>query len=951
MNRILISCLAIGLCCPLTVAAQDFTGTIVGIVTDTSALPIPGATVTLASPAIQGVRSAVTDADGGYRYQTLPPGTYSLTFELPGFATLVREGVLVSIGRTVTINVQMTPAAIQETVTVSGATPVVDVQSAQLGVNFDRTLLENIPNSRDVWGVMATTPGIQMTRFDVGGSSMGTNTAYRAYGLQGQIDIRMDGIPLQSDTGGTNLYLDYGALSELRVSAAGNSAELSVPGASVNATVKTGSNELHGTFYTDYEGESFQSDNITDQHRDGGIVAGDKFHRYNDLNFNVGGPFQRDKFWWFYSFRRHYSALTTEMRQNDGTPGGLFTTTLTNHTAKVNYQLSKSNSVFATVQTGRKAQPYRGGQGPTAAFFKAESTGNQDSIVYAYKGQYNAVLGSRGLLEFAWNGQPWDAPYRSHVDVTPVRDLATSEVSGGHSGTAPGLTTTTPRYDDANVWQTHATASYFLRSHNLKTAFGLNRNVARSRLDGVPGSPGTVGHVVLYTTNGVPDRFQTQNTPFKYDSRMFQQYFYLQDNWQVATKLVLNVGFRIDRYVSSYPTQGNDGTGPFAVATTIQGRRLPVFTNIVPRLALIYDVFGDGKTAFKANYGRFSENVGNELARLANPNQTPLTNRYAWDGTLPITPALVARSTLLQTTGQTTPIDINPNLSNSYTDQYLLGLDHELLPAFGLNVTWVRTLRENIRGTINTAEPASAFAPVQARDPGPDGLVGTGDDRPFVVYERTGPAGSQLFLTNFDDGDRYDSFEVSANKRFGGGSQIITGFDYTKRDLAAPISNDPNQRLYGATSGASTAQWTYKVLGTYNLPWSASVSGSYVAQKGEPYGRRVQFTSALLVNRTTPLSQGNVTVFAEPSGAYYQDTIHLANIRLEKSFRFTGLSASHRLSAMFDLYNIGNIGAVVAVDDLVGRVRDRNGVDVARFGRYTQMINPRIFKLGVRYEF
>ena len=154
-------------------------------------------------------------------------------------------------------------------------------------------------------------------------------------------------------------------------------------------------------------------------------------------------------------------------------------------------------------------------------------------------------------------------------------------------------------------------------------------------------SPGQERGVVLYTRNGVPDQFQTQNTPFDYQSSMWQNYFYFQDKWQVTRKLVANLGLRWDRYLSHYPEQGNDGIGAFAVPTHFDKRTLPVFNNWVPRLGIIYDLFGNGNTALKVNYGRYAEDPDITFSQDANPNRTPITNRYAWDGTLPITPALV----------------------------------------------------------------------------------------------------------------------------------------------------------------------------------------------------------------------------------------------------------------------------------------------------------------------
>ena len=147
-------------------------------------------------------------------------------------------------------------------------------------------------------------PGIQVTAYDVGGSNMGTNTGFRTYGLSGQWNVRVDGVTTQDTASNLNLYFDYGALSEMQVSAAVNSAESNVPGAAINMTVKSGSNQLHSGFLYDWEGKSLQSDNMNADLQVKGIGITDQFSKYHDLNLNGGGPISKDKLWWFYSYCR-----------------------------------------------------------------------------------------------------------------------------------------------------------------------------------------------------------------------------------------------------------------------------------------------------------------------------------------------------------------------------------------------------------------------------------------------------------------------------------------------------------------------------------------------------------------------------------------------------------------------------------------------------------------------
>ena len=186
--------------------------------------------------------------------------------------------------------------------------------------------------------------------------------------------------------------------------------------------------------------------------------------------------------------------------------------------------------------------------------------------------------------------------------------------------------------------------------------------------------------------------------------------------------------------------------------------------------------------------------------------------------------------------------------------------------------------------------------------------------------------------------------------------QLITGWDWTKRNQQAPVSTDPNTVLYGGNQ--HYAGWSYKLLGTYVLPKGIELSGIYNAQKGEPHNRQTQFTGAARnmltatgAARTTNLAQGSTTVTMEPAGTYFSPTGHLTNLRAKKNFRIT---ERQRIEANFDLFNIFNANTVTGVETLSTTTSGTNtqaGQTVQRFLRAQSIINPRIFRLGMRYVF
>src|SRR5918996_5229060 len=171
--------------------AQGTTGSINGTVQDNTGAVLPGVTVTASGPAIMGVQSTVTNAQGQYRFPALPPGTYQVRYELSGFNTFVRDAIPVSVGFAATIDVQLKIATLAETVTVTGASPVVDTQNSNVQTNFTQEMIKNLPNARDIWALIAVAPGTTMSSYDVGGSRAGTQTGYSAYGRGGQVRVQV----------------------------------------------------------------------------------------------------------------------------------------------------------------------------------------------------------------------------------------------------------------------------------------------------------------------------------------------------------------------------------------------------------------------------------------------------------------------------------------------------------------------------------------------------------------------------------------------------------------------------------------------------------------------------------------------------------------------------------------------------------------------------------------
>src|SRR5919106_6805950 len=277
------------------------TGTIQGRVADAQGAVLPGVTVTATSPALIQPQTTVTSETGNYRFPAVPPGTYELTYELAGFNALKRSGISITLGFTANVNVELALATLQETVTVSGASPVIDTSATRIQQNFKMEQLQSIPNGRDMWALLAVTPAVQMSRIDVGGNRAGTQTGFTAYGQTGQVRVLIEGINTTEGTGGAGFYFDYGSLEEVFLGTSGQSAEMPNPGVQSQFIARSGSNQFEGEYHLDWYNNSLQGSNIPDEYTastafNGGPIRehSNEIDRYYDHDINVGGPIKKD---------------------------------------------------------------------------------------------------------------------------------------------------------------------------------------------------------------------------------------------------------------------------------------------------------------------------------------------------------------------------------------------------------------------------------------------------------------------------------------------------------------------------------------------------------------------------------------------------------------------------------------------------------------------------------
>ncbi|HLE68054.1 MAG TPA: carboxypeptidase-like regulatory domain-containing protein, partial [Vicinamibacteria bacterium] len=303
MSGRLLTCLFVVLVVAVgTASAQELRGRIDGAVTDNTGGVLPGVTVTVSGPALIQPQVTVTGADGSYRFPALPTGVYTLVFELPGFQTVRREELRVVLATTITINTQLPLAGVEETLTITGESPVVDVKNTNVGTSFTKELMQDIPNARDIWAAMAQAPGFQMQSYDVGGSHTGTQTGFSTYGFSGQNKTLLEGVNVTEGSDANAGYFDFGSFEEFSIGGAGNMGEQTGPGAFLNLTVKSGGDAFSASVYYDYENSDTISDNVPPEFAEaggvvdgfvspaGGLTRGNPITKQYDFNVSGGGP-------------------------------------------------------------------------------------------------------------------------------------------------------------------------------------------------------------------------------------------------------------------------------------------------------------------------------------------------------------------------------------------------------------------------------------------------------------------------------------------------------------------------------------------------------------------------------------------------------------------------------------------------------------------------------------
>ena len=620
--------------------------TIAGVVRDASGGVLPGVTVEASSPAlIEKVRSAVTDGSGQFRLDTLVAGVYSVTYALPGFSTVKRDGVQVQTGVTLTLNAELRLGGLQETITVTGETPVVDVQnSTRVQQVLSDEVLAALPASRGYGNLLAVSSGIQSNGTQSGGTNPGMIFFTSRGGRSNEGTVQIDGMNVGSAfNGGGVAGFGYDTVNaqEVQLTVAGGLGEADRGGPQFNIVPKSGGNNFAGTFFSNLAGSWSQSNNVDDELRSFGIPSPTKIIRNWDTSISVGGPIKRDRVW-FYGTARTFGEYTDIAGRfgnlNAGNPARwdyIADQSITSRTSnsrkslagRVTAQLSERNKVSAsfdkqfvcagsTYTVEGEGCRVRGDDWMGVYGFgtwSPESTMSQDGRDHVMQFSYTAPVTNKLLLEAAtsqflsnWNPTS-PAGALNQEPFIPVQEQS---IAGGvpvPNMVYHGYAGLNNNYQTHNVWR--ASASYVTGAHSMKVGYQGAYEVTDIFGD-------FADHGLQYRfLGGVPNQITQRITPWRQANRTRWDALYVQDQW-TRNRLTLQGALRYEKAWSFFP-EGLNGLqgdsrfgGPKRTLASAEG--VTGYQDVAPRMGLAYDVFGDGKTAIKANLAKYWQYAAND---------------------------------------------------------------------------------------------------------------------------------------------------------------------------------------------------------------------------------------------------------------------------------------------------------------------------------------------------
>ncbi len=916
---------------------------IAGTVTDASGGRLPGVTVEARSPAlIEGVRSAISDGSGQYRIIDLRPGMYDVSFVLPGFTLVKREGIRLESNFTAQIDAQLQISGVQESVVVTGASPVVDVQTATRREVMTSDVVELLPTGRTYITIAKVMPALDGARDDVGGSNASdTIRGVRAYGGGGEA-LYVDGLLMvmgQGDGSGNLMHFNQGGVQEYVYQVNGMSAEAAHGGVQVNLVPKMGGNRFSVEGMAVRSGQGLEGKNATpEQLLDLDGVQPGLYNLY-DYNVSLGGPLKRDKLWFFNSYRSWSSARRVG-QVHDGIMGPVGEQihddiNMGAHLLRLTTQLTSKNK--ATIYYERTPRQENLHTIADNNALRPEATARaRPKLAYITQAKWTSTPTNRFLFDLGWmmNLRGHDGRYQDVVKTPaqrpPYGDIPKMDVlTGRFSGS-----TINEWYNPFHGWETRASASYVTGTHALKAGVALDGASFRAWAS-------TRGaDIVQHYRGGVPFRVDVLNTPLFTENNYSATGVFLQDTWTFR-RLTLNPGIRFDKYVGSIPAQSMPAGRFFPARSFDAIDNLPNWSNTTFRVGGAFDLFGNAKTAVKASYGKYMAPAGVGFPQRYNPVATRgalstaarlLGDLRTWTDTNGDDIAQESEIGPSTNPGFGTNVTTRPapDLDRGYENLLSASVDHELVPNVGISVSYNQRIYKALSWIDNLTNVPADYQLLSAPDPRGNGQV-------LPVYQvlpgRVGPL-NQLEKNSDQNTRTFRAIDANIRARLAG--VFLTAGTSTGRSLSntCQVENLNALRFCDQSLYDIPFLTTVKVTGSYALPWrTLEVSGVWSSLPGSERVINYTVARAQLPQLTTVAS---VLVRLNEPGSEYLPRLTTLDLALGWRTRVGDWSVRPRV----ELFNALNSNVILQETNQYpshGTVRD--------------ILNPRLVRFGVQVTF
>jgi hypothetical protein len=911
------------------------TGTINGTIQDTEGLPLPGVTVTIKSPAlILPQMNTITNQQGIYRFPSLLPGTYEVTYEFPGMNTFVRKDIIIAAGKTTTINVTMEAKKLEESIVVTGRTPTVDVQSSTRTTNLDKDFLASVPGFRILDTYFNMTPGVVPESNPNGpmSSANGSGVRDNAY--------RIDGVTMNApDVGTQRGEVGMDIMEELSIQSGGLPAEYGdTMGTMVNVVTKSGGNTFSGSASFYYNSDKLQSDNTKGTPLEGRL-SGYKY--IYEPGITLGGPLVKDRLWFFSNLSLNKRSIHIAGFPYDQAQTIPALETRYYPYLKLTFQPGQKDRFSLSYTYGNLIQDNAG----ASPYWNADTTVDWDSPQNIFNAQWTRFFSNNlfadlkvGYLSAKDNLRP------KKKDVPLYVDLLTSRFSGNY----PVL----DLYTSSRL-QINADLTYFRDNFAGSHEFKLGGEVQslHSTRDFMPERDPRNGFSQIITIGDSPLLgVWLADTPER--EAALNIFAFAQDTWKPAKGLTLNLGLRFSHQRCIIPAQ-NEGEGQQSFLgvefnRSVTSAYTPIKrTTLVPRAGLIYDITGDGKTLFKASFSRYTQSNIIQYFTKVNPNFIWSYVQLIFPDFTPVPGAYVDVSF----PNPAKPGYGGAGLKSPYTDEFTVGLEREIFADWSLAFRYIRKMDRNLLEDANANQLDmdrlvndgelvwTNWTPVTATDPF------NGQTISFWSQNQILPADE--YMINPPGAKRdFDGIEVVLNKRYSHGWSLMTSYVYqNSRGLigtdwfdnwtGSPYYDDPNAHIYAIGKLPLNRPHQFKLQSMVRGPWGINVSGYFRAYSGQQYTR--QITSSDL---GVPLNQGPATINAETKGARGLPAQMILDIRLEKTFRFQKIT----FGVFGDVFNLFNTNKATQVEVI-------SSSPAITFEQMTALQDPRIFRLGTRIQF